>query len=366
MGKETGIEWTDATWNPIRGCSRVSEGCRHCYAEKIAARFSGPGMAYEGLAEMRVIGEGTDKERTEAHWTGKIGLVEKHLSDPLYWKKPQRIFVNSMSDLFHENVPDEWIDRIFAVMALTPEHTYQILTKRPDRMRQYMKTLQYREVPVSLAITRTPWWDSPQGSPCAVGTIEDRIGEGPLPNVWMGVSVEDQKAANDRIPTLMLTPAAVRWISAEPLLGPVNLEDLRFDDGDGPIALNALSGVAEVLESTSMDIISDDPENPRLAWVVAGGESGNEARPMHPDWVRSLRDQCQKHGTSFFFKQWGEYEPVYAGMEGWKLHLRADGQPAMVRSGKKAAGHELEGREWQEFPDVEVRSAATRCGSTQG
>src|SRR6185295_14646626 len=128
MADKSKIEWTDATWNPIRGCSVVSEGCRHCYAMQVAARFSDKGQAYEGLAYRNESG---------AHWTGKVRLIEEHLEDPLRWKRPRRIFVNSMSDLFHESIPDEWIDRVFSVMAMAPQHTFQILTKRPERMKAW-------------------------------------------------------------------------------------------------------------------------------------------------------------------------------------------------------------------------------------
>ena len=139
MSAKTGIEWTDATWNPVRGCSRVSEGCRNCYAEKVAYRFSGPGQPYEGLVRINAAGE------RKLEWNGQVQLVEKHLLDPLKWKEPRRIFVNSMSDLFHENIPDEWIDKIFAVMALSPQHTFQVLTKRPERMRKYLSAPETRE-----------------------------------------------------------------------------------------------------------------------------------------------------------------------------------------------------------------------------
>lgn len=237
--REGGISWTDQTWNPIRGCSRVSEGCRHCYAEHQAARFSGPGQPYEGLV---TVANG------HPQWTGTIAFVEKHLLDPLKWKQPRRIFVNSMSDLFHENVTDEMRHRIFGVMQECPHHTFQILTKRPAGM------LAFAEAQMA-------------GGFCW-----------PLPNAWLGVSVENQKAADERIPLLLQTPAAVRFVSCEPLLGPVGLAN-HFPHAHG---------------------MRDD-----RFWVICGGESGPGARPMDPDWARSLRDQCQASGVSFFMKQMG-------------------------------------------------------------
>lgn len=270
----TNIEWTDEVWNPLRGCSRVSEGCRNCYAERMAFRFSGKGMPYEGLVKS-VNGHPV--------WTGDIRLAQDVLDKPLHWKKPKRIFVNSMSDLFHEAVPDEWIDQVFAVMALAPQHQFQILTKRAERMHSYLQL--GRANPVGLeamaqtleAHSRHP--DSKIGKGIKLAGDIPHLKVWPLPNVWLGVSAEDQKAADERIPLLLKTPAAVRWVSAEPLLGPVDLSAY-------------LSSPA-----TSLD------------WVVAGGESGPNARPMHPDWARHLHDQCFATSTPFFFKQWGEWAP---------------------------------------------------------
>lgn len=296
MADKSKIEWTDATWNPIRGCSVVSEGCRNCYAMAVAARFSGKGQAYEGLAY-----------RSGAHWTGNVRLIEEHLEDPLRWKRPRRIFVNSMSDLFHESVPVEWIGRIFDVMASatlecgkrhqhedecwtgTP-HTFQILTKRPERMLHVMKELLPTEVGERWA-----------GDSAISMAIEVQW---PLPNVWLGISCEDQKTASERIPLLLQTPAAVRWISAEPLLGPISLCDLTSMIGNDPI--DAIGHPDPVFD------LHVKPPMP-LNWVVVGGESGTNARPMHPDWARSLRDQCVAAGIPFFFKQgsknnWEDYK----------------------------------------------------------
>lgn len=295
MSDKSKIEWTDATWNPIRGCSRVSEGCRNCYAERIAARFSRPGQPYEGLAKHVAVTKEWEKREfplvvNEARWTGEVRFIREHLADPLRWKKPRRIFVNSMSDLFHEKVPDGWITDIFNVMAQCERHTFQILTKRPSRMQDWMAA---------------------------------RCGRVP-PHVWLGVSVEDQKTADERIPLLLQTPAAVRWVSYEPALGPVDFTNLN-----PPNFINAFD------HSFGL---------PMLDWIVCGGESGPGARSMHPDWARSVRDQCQAAGVPFFFKQWGEFLPKWltGAIKGW--------QNEMQRIGKKKAGRLLDGREWNEFP----------------
>ena len=265
---KTGIEWTDATWNPIRGCSKVSAGCKFCYAETMAARFSGPGMPYEGVISNK-------------QWNGIITFHEDKLDQPLRWKRPRKIFVNSMSDLFHENVKGEWLDKIFGVMEQrAPQHIYQILTKRPKRMRDFM-------------ISHYP---------------EPHNKQWPPPNIWLGVSVENQEAADERIPILLQTPAVIRWISAEPLLGPINLKGtLANHEWD-----NGIPG--------------------GLNWVVVGGESGPGSRPMHPDWARGLRDQCAEADVPFLFKQWGDW---------------FDGE----RVGKKLAGRHLDGKLHDGYPN---------------
>lgn len=337
--KNTSIEWTDATWNPIRGCSRVSEGCRHCYAEREANRHKGPGAPYEGLVHL-VNGHPT--------WTGQVRFVENHLLDPLKWRgKPLfdlvsekrvgydrlRIFVNSMSDLFHENVPDEWIDRIFAVMALCPQHTFQILTKRPKRMLEYLRAgdAHPRVAAYALGVC-----DVHYKPPRDLSLLKP--GQWPLPNVWLGVSVENQAAADERIPLLLQTPAAVRFLSCEPLLGPVSLEELPSASGIGRHldALNNAGVDPGALISSKID------------WVIAGGESGPDTRAMQPDWVRSLRDQCLPAGTAFFFKQWGAWipttDPKVAAARGIPLG------ECMSWVGRKDSPALLDGREWREFP----------------
>lgn len=290
MSDNTGIEWTDATWNPIRGCSRVSEGCRHCYAERVAARFSGPGQPYEGLARVRSrignsgIGGGTSG--AVAQWTGTVRMVAEHLADPLRWKRPRRVFVNSMSDLFHESLTNEQIAAVFGVMAAAPQHTFQVLTKRAKRMREWFAWLLAGEVSQSGkcyaaargAVDFGAWWQ----------TVPQKW---PLPHVWLGVSVENQAAADERIPELLATPAAVRWISAEPLIGAVELfaflKSARRDE------------CLRILESKhdGADVA------PGLDWIVAGCESGPGARPCDVAWLRSLRDQCAAAGVPYFLKQ---------------------------------------------------------------
>jgi protein gp37 len=354
MSRNTGIEWTDATWNPIRGCSRVSEGCRNCYAETVANRFCGPGSPYEGVVQIGAGGKGNGK------WNGEIKFVEKHLLNPLRWKKPQRIFVNSMSDLFHEKATDEMLDRIFAVMALCPQHTFQVLTKRPERMVKYLDAVK-RTGMLSWGFQASRALHQLTG----VNDLQRDIKAAPkfpLPNVWLGVSVEDQKAADARIPLLLQTPAAVRFISYEPALGPVDLEDLSriFPDGSewrfGCLAANDVQ-------------LSDDPDfgGARIDWVICGGESGPGARPMHPDWARSVRDQCVAADVPFFFKQWGELAPGAQQADysrAGKMFTRIDiaGAPSndatrwaasdalFYRVGKKAAGNLLDGQVWQQFP----------------
>ncbi len=244
MGKQgdAGIAWTDRTWNPIRGCSRVSEGCRLCYAERVAARFSGKGQPYEGLATMTPTGP---------RWTGKVRLVEEHLEDPMRWTKPSMVFVNSMSDLFHEDVDDVMIEKIILVMMQSPKHTFQVLTKRAKRMQEFLSSF------------HTP-----------------KQGGWPLPNVWWGVSVENQAAAEERIPLLLKTPAAVRWISAEPLLGDLDL--IRF--------------FPHYRETGRC-------KHAMLDWVVVGCESGPGARGMDLAWARDIRTDCEEAGVPFFMKQ---------------------------------------------------------------
>jgi protein gp37 len=258
VADKTGIVWTHATWNPISGCTKKSAACRFCYAERDWARLVHL-PAYAGRAF-------TD-----------VAVHEDRLDQPLRWRRPRRIFVNSMSDLFHEAVPEAFVDRVFAVMALAKQHRFQVLTKRPDRMQSYMTRLGQSAKRLDAA-ARTIGYTFEHGGQYLVSW--------PLPNVWIGVSVEDQTTADERIPLLLQTPAAVRWISAEPLLGPISFEGMFANPSDPRDGTNMLEC---------------------LDWVVVGGESGPKARPMHPDWAKSLRDQCAAAGVPFLFKQWGTF-----------------------------------------------------------
>jgi protein gp37 len=234
MSDGSTIEWTEATWNPVTGCSKVSPGCAHCYAETFAERWRGiPGHPYEQGFDLRL-------------WPGR-------LSKPLEWKRPRLIFVNSMSDLFHEDVPFDFVLRVFETMVRAQHHTFQVLTKRHERLAELAPDL--------------PW----------------------APNIWMGVSIENRRFVH-RADYLRRTPAAVKFISAEPLLGP--LEGLNLDGID---------------------------------WLIAGGESGPGHRPVKAEWIRDTRDRTVDAGVAFFFKQWGGHRP-------------------------KANGRELDGRLWDEMP----------------
>lgn len=332
MADGSPIEWTDATWNPTVGCTVVSPGCTNCYAMKVAngleRRFDSE--KYRGLT--KVVNK-------KAVWTGEVRLDESALLQPLKWKRGRRIFVNSMSDLFHESLSDADIDRVLAVMALCPQHTFQVLTKRAERMREYCGDLAAQrriyelvcdmvtEDCVADVVLVAPFHDPN----CAPEGTRIYLDQWPLPNVWLGVSAERQQEADERIPHLMATPAAVRFLSAEPLLGPIKISYLEWA---------------------------------RLDWVIAGGESGSNARPMHPDWVRSLRDQCKAAGIPFFFKQWGEWAAADKTDDGfinaatgerglaalWGQETHSADKAFFAKVGKKAAGRLLDGVTHDGFP----------------
>ncbi len=308
-------------------------------------------------------------------WTGNVYLANDLVTKPLTWKKPRRVFVNSMGDLFHESIPDRWIDQVFAVMALCPQHTFQVLTKRAERMRDYFLKRQYLDVhPLEdreLAIDRAMNEIAP--AHWHRRELQDYSEEGlPLPNVWLGVSAERQQEADERIPLLLDTPAAVRFVSLEPLLGPIDLSkrvgSVHHHPDNDLSKPETRAAINEVIRATRKTL------GPSLDWVIVGGESGRNARPMHPDWARSLRDQCRAAAVPFFFKQWGEWYPLldrdlddpdwrrpYAttygdrgkrtwlnlaggrGFHGQRFHV-------MQLTGKKYAGRHLDGREWNEFP----------------
>lgn len=297
---ETKIEWTDATWNPLVGCSVISPGCKHCYAMKLAARLAAMGQArYDGL---------TKPSKAGAVWTGEMRFVDEALMVPLRRRKPTMWFVNSMSDLFHEDVPDEWIDRIFAVMALAPKHVFQVLTKRAERMRNYARApkvarrvyeiacdmvLRDNGIDVVLLNDRQQEMFAPPGPRVLLGAW-------PLPNVWFGVSTEDQARADERVPHLLETPAAVRFVSAEPLLSHISFRGLNLVS-DRPS--DALKGVRA--EPADNEQGYCNVPTAKLDWIIVGGESGAGARPFEADWARSIRDQCKSAGTWFFMKQMG-------------------------------------------------------------
>lgn len=313
MSDNTSIEWADATWNVVIGCDKVSPGCDHCYAIRTAHR-----MQANPNPKIAAAYAGTE---ADGEWTGKVNMLEDRLDIPLRWTRGRRIFVNAQSDLFHREVTDEFIARVFVVMAHAQQHTFQILTKRPARMRSLLS--------------------SPGFAATVSGEVAIESGaqtEWPLPNVWVGVSIEDEKRADLRLRPLLDTPAAVRFLSMEPLLGPVDL-------------INTLG------DSWLTDI----------DWVIVGGESGPGARPMRLDWVRSLRDQCEAAFVPFLFKQWGD-RSRWVDKQGDVWSLSDDGlmetpETALFSRehverkwgplrplGKKAAGRELDGRSWDEFP----------------
>lgn len=268
------ISWTTKTWNPTTGCDRVSPGCDHCYALTLAARLKGMGnVRYQNDGNPKTSGPGF-----------ALTLHEDKIEEPLKWRKPARVFVNSMSDLFHNDVPPEFIAHVFGVMQVCHQHQFQILTKRPRRMQLLMGDIVFQEQVDDFAARYSHY-----------------TADWPLPNVWLGTSVEDQKRADLRVPLLLRTTAAVRFLSCEPLLGPVDLRPFMNDDFSG--------GDLE-------DI---------LHWVIVGGESGKDFRPINLDWARTIRDQCVAHGIPFFYKQ---------------------------GSGIRSEMHkELDGRTWSEMPD---------------
>ncbi|MFJ2477067.1 DUF5131 family protein [Streptomyces sp. NPDC087659] len=365
MSTDTSIEWTDTTWSPVTGCDRISPGCDNCYALTMARRLKAMGQPrYQRDGNPRTSGPGFG-----------VSIHPDAVNEPLSWRKPRRVFVNSMADLFHQDVDQAWIADVFAVMAAATGHTFQVLTKRHARMRH---------------ILNDPAW---------VGQVRARaIGKGlpadawwwPISNVWLGVSVETQQWADLRIPALLATPAAVRFLSCEPLLGPVDLKhsviSMGSERGHGLTASFVHAGGC------------CEQQLHGINWVIVGGESGAKARPMHPDWARSLRDQCAAASIPFFFKQWGAYlpvpvvdDPAFAGGRAYDNPLggrssatirergpsrtfrsgptRAmepgdrsrrtwllDADTIAVRVGKKAAGRELDGRTHDDYP-TPVRSA---------
>lgn len=279
----TNIEWADVVWNPVVGCTPVSPGCLNCYAATMARRLEGMGTK-EYQARSGEVAKGqsgkviriAEKKNGRAVFTGEVRTLENRLTDPLHWKKPRRVFVNSMSDLFHESVPFEFIDRVFAVMALCPQHTFQVLTKRPERMAEYLNTPGRMDRFIWRAML----------SPAQEFVPDHKPHTWPLPNVWLGTSVEDQARADERIPHLLRCPAAVRFLSCEPLLG-----SIRLNTGIYEMSGRRFSGTR----------INDG----QIHWVIVGGESGANARPCDVAWIRSIVGQCKASGVPCFVKQFG-------------------------------------------------------------
>ncbi|KTS30484.1 hypothetical protein NS228_12800 [Methylobacterium indicum] len=341
MAEHTDIEWSDATWQVITGCSVATPGCTNCYAMRLAGTRLQHHPSRAGL---------TRDTKAGPVWTGEVRFNEQWLTQPLTWRRPRKIFAAAHGDLFHEAVPDDVLDRVFAVMALCPQHTFQVLTKRAGRMRSYM-TAPNRKRAIAARVMCISELRARE-----VGSHKGRIaldhfsrcfaGSGPFPNIWLGVSVEDQRRADERIPDLLATPAAVRWISAEPLLGPVDLKNIQPQDR---AELDALRG---------MDFDQGLP-CARLDWVVVGGESGPGARPMHPDWARSLRDQCAAAGVPYLFKQQGAWAEVaehprgrFVSSEPDVEAIQSQGPAFMAPIGKKAAGRLLDGIEHNGSPEA--------------
>lgn len=337
MVGKTDIEWTDKSWNPSTGCDKVSQGCKHCYAETVARGR----LATAYSTRLPVVRNELNDANPFA-----LRLWPERLEKPLQWQKPSRIFVNSMSDLFHPDMPEEFIDQVFAVMALAPQHTYQVLTKRPELMAAYISTPGRAgavAAETGSAIGGARRW--PFIRP------DDLAARWPLCNVWLGTSVEDQAAADERVPHLLASPAVVHFLSCEPLLGPVTLPDSwpgcwhPTSEGTAPDHSRCLS--------------------PKT-WVICGGESGPGARPMHPEWPRALRDQCREGGIPFFFKQWGAWAPEthsnfaryqartvrYEGSLVSPVSQESHGvEPVyMCEIGKARAGRILDGRTWDAYP----------------
>jgi protein gp37 len=318
MADGTAIEWTDATWNPVTGCSVVSPGCTNCYAMKLAGTRLKHTPSRSGL---------TVASKAGPVWNGKVRFNREWIHQPIDWKRPRRIFVCAHGDLFAENVPDEWIIEVFTVMAIAGHHDFQVLTKRPDRACEFLSK------PFRLDDIYANWYTY-TGKPAEVWSW-------PLHNVWIGASAEDQIRYDQRRQWLDETPAAKRFWSLEPLLGPVEMK-IQFVKPD---------------------------------WIIVGGESGKDARPMHPAWPRSIRDQCADTGVPFFFKQWGHWacidqspaadEAGWQGRGNWMIldkdgdldipdHRWPDeeaGVCAVIDVGKKRAGRLLDGIEHNAFPE---------------
>ena len=322
MAANSKIEWTDTSWNPLAGCTRASEGCDFCYAAKMALRLEAMALAdieagKDPGGKSKYIGVATKNGRGIAAFNGTINLDEDELQRPYTWKKPRRVFVNSMSDLFHQNVPWWFQAKAFDVMRDNPRHTFQVLTKRPDIAAEFALRLSYN-LP---------------------------------PNIWIGTSVENQEQADKRIPELLKIPAAVRFLSCEPLLGPIDLLKIRPARN---IEIDSLYGDQKTYVIEPGDRYDYRKLWSSVNWVIVGGESGPNARPMHPDWARSIRDQCVEAGVPYFFKQWGQWLPLASADEADNHKGQLSECGRFVKVGKKVAGRLLDGHTWDEFPQVEA------------
>jgi protein gp37 len=357
------IEWTDLTWNPLVGCTKVSRGCKNCYAMKMAARIANAAQrrrrdgkpltdvqaAYLTVVRWKRGGMDAADEHDVAlaKWNGRVALVESLLVEPLRWKKPRMVFVNSMSDLFHEAVPFDFIDRVYAVMALCPQHVFQVLTKRPERACEYTDQFDHdwdRILDLMLDAGHEIV-SEPKVHDRAFRQVRDNTDEystqmkrpWPLPNVWLGTSVEDQATADKRIPWLKKCAAAVRFLSCEPMVGRVDL--LK-------VAKTFWMGMPPTDEQAAYEMSA------WLHWVICGGESGHGVQAMNPDWARLLRDQCAMAGIAFFFKQWGNHRPIepHDHVDGRVVHV--EGMTMLRVVSKHAGGNVLDGKTHKQYPAV--------------
>jgi protein gp37 len=362
-GRNGVSSWYDVTWNPTAGCSPVGPGCAHCSALRAVVqltRMSGrSGARYAGL---------TTTDHDGAHWTGAIRIHEEVMTWPLLQRRGRRILVDSLSDLFHENLATETIDRVHAVAAAAPRHIFLVLTRRAERMRAYFsdpQTPQRIAAQLDALAAAAPAIPSPsrRAGRATVGAPEEapttlratrpgveELGAAtpaawPLPNLWLGVAVEEQQYAH-RITALLHTPAAHRWLCFEPLLGPVHPEAVP-ENGDAYI--DALTGAHFRIDANGRRLALPGPPSQRIDWVMAGGETGSGARRADLAWLRELRDRAVAAHVPFFFKEWGEWAPAPINGAGYR----------MVRCGRRRAGRLFDGRSWDELPAA-LRDAARR------
>jgi protein gp37 len=384
MSNQSKIEWTDATWNVTSGCTKCSPGCNNCYALRDSWRMANnpnPKIQTPFLGTVeKVYGNG------ELRWTGKINLNYDKLKQPIMWVKSRNIFVNSLSDLFHPDVPFDYIDKVIGVMAVSQPHTFQVVTKRLDRALTYMNGVNAERIAEAMRDV-TPWGDPDKKYQWMVNRINTAW---PLPNVWFLATCCNQEEAERNIGTLLQIPAAIRGVSIEPMLGSIDLVELNILKEDAPLLrYNALKGEAHFSFGDGGDAVFDKncDDKPlargKLDWVICGGETGKNARPMNPKWGRDLRDQCKGANIPFFFKSWGEFVPhtinqiahkEHAGQmvpyttvsstdrkwlgktRYWCIPFDANDDyrdiDVMERVGKKAAGHLIDSEEWRQFPEA--------------